>query len=126
MDRRSYAIEEIRAESTAYVMSMLAGNTSREARSVPYIRRYMADAGVEPESLIPNIESRVAEFNKRGIVPPKYEPIIQKPRYKSGRCGKRRKHVFECDGAHAECVQCGIETEAVLVRMFGTPAPIVA
>ena len=126
MDRRNYAIEEIRAESTAYVMSMLAGNTSREARSVPYIRRYMADAGVEPEELIPNIEARVAEFDRRGIVPPKYRPIDEKPRYKLGRCGSRRKHVFECGSEIAECAKCGTTIDNNIARLFGTHAPTVA
>ena len=72
MDRRNYAIEEIRAESTAYVLSMMAGNDSRESRSVPYIRRYMKDVKVDPETLIPNIERRVAEFARCGVLPSKY------------------------------------------------------
>lgn len=126
MDRRNYAMEEIRAESTAYVLSMMAGNHTREARSVPYIRRYMKDAGTEPESLMPNVRARVEEFMRHGVIPPKYAPITQKPRFKYGRCGRRLRHVYEQDGESAVCVRCRSEAPAILVRMYGEPAPIVA
>ena len=128
MDRRNYAIEEIRAESTAYVLSMAAGNQSREARSVPYIRRYLRDAGTEPELLMSNIEARVDEFMSHGVMPPKYAPIIQKPRFRYGRCGRRLRHVYEQDGdkKSAVCVRCHDKAPALLVRMYGEPAPIVA
>lgn len=127
MDRKNYAIEEIRAESTAYILCMMAGNSSREARSVPYIRKYMREAGVDPESLVSDIEERVAEFLRHGIIPPKYSPIVQVPRFRYGRCGRRLRHVFEMDGKGAfRCVRCDQEVHGLLVRMYGEPAPIVA
>lgn len=127
MDRKNYAIEEIKAESTAYVICMISGNHSREARSVPYIRRYMRDAGVDPRSLIPEIEDRVAEFLRHGIMPPEYSPIVQGPRFRYGRCGRRLRHVFEMDGRGAfRCSRCGQESHGLLVRMYGEPAPVVA
>ena len=127
MDRKNYAIEEIRAESTAYVICMMSGNHSREARSVPYVRRYLKDARVDPRSLVPEIEDRVAEFLRHDIMPPKYPPIVQGPRFRYGRCGRRLRHVFEMDGKGAfQCVRCGHEAHGLLVRMYGEPAPVVA
>ena len=127
MDRKNYSIEEIRAEYTAYILSMMTGNNSREARSVPYIRRYMRDAGVDSHSLIPDLEARVAEFLRHGIMPPKYSPIVQAPRFRYVRCGRRLRHVFEMGGKGAfQCVRCGQEVHGLLVRMYGEPAPIVA
>ena len=128
MDRKNYAIEEIRAESTAYVICMMSGNDSREARSVPYIRRYMKDAGVDPHSLIQEIEARVAEFLRRGVIPPKYSPIVQGPRFRYGRCGRRLRHVFEIKEGEGspQCVRCSQKVNGLLVRMYGEPAQIVA
>ena len=126
MDRRNYAIEEIRAESTAYIICMMSGNRSREARSVPYVRRYMKDAGVDPRSLIPEIEDRVAEFLRHGIMPPAYSPIVQAPRFRYGRCGRRLRHVFELGEGACRCIRCGHEAHGLLVRMYGEPAPVVA
>lgn len=79
MDRKNYAMEEIRAESTAYAICVLTGNHTRCNRSVPYIRKYAEVAGIDPRTLIPEIESRVAEFVRRGVMPPAYEPIEQPP-----------------------------------------------
>ena len=126
MDRKNYAIEEIRAESTAYVICMMSGNDSREARSVPYVRRYMRDAGVDPRSLIPEIEERVAEFLRHGVMPPAYPPIEQGPRFKYGRCGRRLRHIFELGEGACKCIRCGHEAHGLLVRMYGEPAQIVA
>jgi hypothetical protein len=127
MDKKNYAIEEIKAESTAYVLSVMAGNDSREARSVPYVRKYMREAGVDPESLISDIEDRVAEFLRHGIMPPKYSPIVQGPRFRYGRCGRRLRHVFEMgDECSPRCIRCGQKVHGLLVRMYGEPAPVVA
>lgn len=128
MDKKNYAVEEITAESTAYVLCMMAGNDSREARSVPYVRRYMKAAGIEPESLIPDVKERVEEFLRHQTMPPKYAPIEQKPRFRYGRCGKRIRHVFEHEIGEksAVCVRCRKKMSGMLVRMCGEPAPIVA
>lgn len=126
MDRKNYAIEEIRAESTAYVICMMTGNRSREGRSVPYVRKYAKEARIDPRTLIPEIEERVAEFMKRGVMPPVYAPIVHPPRFRYGRCRKRLRHVFEIDGGEAQCIRCSQRAHALVVRMYGEPAPIVA
>ena len=126
MDRKNYAIEEIKAESTAYIICTMTGNHSREARSVPYVRRYLGDAGIDPRSLIPEIEERVAEFLRHGIMPPRYSPIVQAPRFRYGRCGRRLRHIFEQSEGAFQCVRCGHEVHGLLVRMYGEPAQIVA